>query len=63
MNGNRVGHGQQGEVVGPALSASNKGMAVLFPGSNAAANCFLTNVRHRHYRNPTAPAFQTHTLA
>ena len=47
-DGDRLGHGKQGEVVGPATSKSyrGKGVAVLFPGNKGAINCFLTNVRH-----------------
>ena len=47
-SGERVEHGQQGEVVGPALRDSHKGrgVAVRFLGINLATNCLLTEVRH-----------------
>ena len=46
-SGNRVEHGKQGEVVGPAASESTegKGVAVHFPGNKDAINCFLGSVR------------------
>ena len=46
-NGDKVVHGQQGEVVGPATSETHKGkgVAVLFPGNNTHVNCYLTTVR------------------
>ena len=51
---NRLEHGQRGEVVGPALSNSHKGrdVAVRFPGNGVAIECFPTEVRLRHCRNP-----------
>ena len=52
-DGDRLEHGQQVEVVGPALSDSYKGrgVAVLFPG-NLTTECFPSEVRHRYYRTP-----------
>ena len=56
-SGNRLEHGKQGEVVGPATSETHrgKGVAVLFPGNKGAINCYLTNVRAcRHPQLPVA---------
>ena len=45
-NGDRLEHGKQGEVVGPATSKSHKGkgVAVLFPGNKGAIICLLKGV-------------------
>ena len=44
--GNKVVHGQQGEVTGPATGKDrDKRVAVRFPGNNENVNCSLTNVR------------------
>ena len=54
-SGNQLEHGEQGEVVGPAISV--KGVAVRFPGNKGAISCYLTEVRRRRRRatTPTAP--------
>ena len=46
-SGDKVVHGQQGEVVGPATVETHKGkgVAVLFPGNTGLVNCNLTTVR------------------
>jgi len=46
-SGNKVVHGQQGEVTGPATGEAlkGKGVAVRFPGNTVSGNCFLTQVR------------------
>ena len=47
-NGDRVVHGEQGEVVGPAISV--KGVAVRFPGNKGTVSChlwYLYQVRRR----------------
>ena len=56
-NGDRLEHGKQGEVVGPATSYKGKGVDVRFPGNKGAISCWLTNVRRRRRRaaTPTAP--------
>ena len=44
--GDRVLHGQQGEVVGPATgSLTGKGLAMQFPGNKEPTCCPLTQVR------------------
>ena len=55
-SGNKLVHGQQGEVVGPATSeeAKGKGVNVLFPGNKSNVNCYLTTVR-RLRAAPAAP--------
>ena len=46
-NGDKVVHGQQGEVVGPATLETHKGkgVAVLFHGNKGRVNCYLDTVR------------------
>ena len=46
-SGNKLVHGQQGEVVGPATHATlkGKGVAVRSPGNKGSIGCFLTEVR------------------
>ena len=46
-SGNKLVHGQQGEVTGPATGESHKGngVAVLFPGNKGNVECDLTSVR------------------
>ena len=46
-SGNKVVHGQQGEVTGPATLESHKGKGVdvLFPGNKGNISCYLTSVR------------------
>ena len=57
-SGNKLVHGQQGEVTGPAVSESHrgKGVAVLFPGNKGDVNCPLDSVR----RLRAAPAAHPH---
>ena len=53
-DGDKVVHGQQGEVTGPATIETHKGkgVAVRFPGNNGSLECHLTEVR----RPRAAPA-------
>ena len=47
-SGNKLVHGQQGEVVGPGTGSKRtegKGVSVLFPGNKRGIGCFLTEVR------------------
>ena len=46
-SGDRLEHGKQGEVVGPAIHEDykGKGVEVRFPGSKRTISCHLTNVR------------------
>ena len=55
VSGDRVVHGKQGEVLGPAISESfrGKGVAVFFPGNKSAVECYLTSVRRRRRRAAT----------
>ena len=57
-SGNKLVHGQQGELVGPATSETHKGkgVAVRFPGNKVNVNCYLTEVR----RPRAAPAAHPH---
>jgi len=49
-NGDKLVHGHQGEVVGPATLKRHKGngVAVRFPGNKGDVECLLTQVRRRH---------------
>ena len=62
--GDKLVHGQQGEVVGPATLEryKGKGVRVLFPGNKGNIQCFLTYVR-RPRAAPAAhpPAYAPHT--
>ena len=64
-SGNKVVHGQQGEVVGPATLESHKGkgVKVLFPGNTLNIECYLTEVRRPPLRlccpHPPPPAPRT----
>ena len=46
-SGDKLVHGQQGEVVGPATleNTKGKGVAVLFHGNKGRVNCYLDTVR------------------
>ena len=46
LSGNKVVHGQQGDVTGPATLEHHKGpgLAVRFPGNTGMVNCSLTQV-------------------
>ena len=45
-DGDKLVHGQQGEVTGPGTgSLEGKGVAVLFPGNKGNVNCYLNSVR------------------
>ena len=57
-NGDKVVHGQRGEVVGPATGpkTKGKGVAVLFPGNKGAIECFLYQVRRLHAASASPPA-------
>ena len=51
--GDKIVHGQQGEVTRPATAESvkGKGVDVLFPGNNSIVSCTLDEVPH-HYPYP-----------
>ena len=46
LSGNKVVHGQQGEVTGPATLETHKGkrVAVLFPGNKGYVECSIDSV-------------------
>ena len=54
-SGERLEHGKQGEVVGPAPAESHegKGVDVRFPGSKGAISCHLNQVRRGRRRAAT----------
>ena len=47
-SGDRLEHGKQGEVVGPATTY--KGVTVRFPGNKRGIQCLLNSVRRRRTR-------------
>ena len=49
-DGDKLVHGQQGEMTGPAILESHKGkgVKVLFPGNKGGIDCLLTEVRRLH---------------
>ena len=57
-SGNKLVHGQQGEVVGPHTGENimGEGVTVLFPGNKGNVGCRLTQVRRRR----AAPAAHPH---
>ena len=61
---NKVVHGQQGAVAGPATSDTHKGkgVAVRFPGNTINVECYLTSVRRRRAApDATNPRLRPHT--
>ena len=55
-DGDKLVHGQQGEVVGPATgSHEGKGVAVLFPGNKGIIDCYLDTVRRLRAASTAAP--------
>ena len=63
--GDRLEHGNQGEVAGLATSKSHegKGVALRFPGNKGAINCLLNSVRRRRRRaQPTRSCQPPHLL-
>ena len=65
-DGDKLVHGQQGEVTGPATSVATKGKGVnvRFPGNKGDVNCYLTEVRRLIAASapppPPAPARAPH---
>ena len=63
-NGDKLVHGQQGEVTGPANSeeTKGKGVSVRFPGNKGNVSCYLTEVRRlRAVSTATPPPAAPHT--
>ena len=62
-NGDKVVHGQQGEVVGPAPTerTKGKGVRVLFPGNKGSVACILNEVRRLRAASAATPAPVLHT--
>ena len=56
-NGDKLVHGQRGEVVGPATveSIKGKGVRLLFPGNKGDVDCFLTDVRRLSAASAASP--------
>ena len=56
-SGDKLTHGQQGEVVGPATGAKHQGngLKMQFPGNKGHANCSLTRLS-REQPPPLPPA-------
>ena len=56
-DGDKLVHGQQGEVTGPPTLANvkGKGVKVLFPGNKGDVDCYLTDVRRLHAASAAIP--------
>jgi hypothetical protein len=55
-SGDKVVHGQQGEVVGPGFGYDkDQRVAVRLPGIKANANCYLTSVRRLRAASAASP--------
>ena len=54
-SGDKVVHGQKGNVVGPG-DATGKGVMVLFPGNKGSINLYLTDVRRPRAAPAATPA-------
>ena len=63
-DGDKLVHGQQGEVTGPATSESYKGKGVLvrFPGNKGNINCLLDQVRRLRAAAAATPTPAPHTI-
>jgi len=63
-NGDRLEHGKQGKVVGPATSerCGGTGVAVLFSGNKGVVYSYLTQARCRRSAHPQLPASLTDPL-
>ena len=62
-NGDKLVHGQQGEVVGPATLETHKGKGVnvRFPGNTASIGCFLNTVRRFRAASAATRPYVPHT--
>ena len=62
-DGDKLVHGQQGEVKGSATNESveGKGVDVLFPGNKGNTNCLLTEVRRLRAASAASPPPAPHT--
>ena len=54
-SGDKLVHGQQGEVKGAGLGEWTEGVEVLFPGNKASINCYLTMVRRLRAASAATP--------
>ena len=57
-DGDKLVHGQQGEVTGPPTLANvkGKGVKVLFPGNKGWVDCYLTTVRRLRAASANHPS-------
>ena len=62
-NGDKVVHGQQGEVMGPITREPHKGqgVAVCFPGNKRHKDCLLTEVRRLRAASAATRPYALHT--
>ena len=61
-DGDKLVHGQQGEVMGAAIGAlEGKGVCLRFPGNKGNANCWLTTVRRLRAASAATPPPAPHT--
>ena len=55
-DGDKLVHGQQGEVTGPGRGKwTGKGVEVLFPGNKDSINCYLYQVRRLRAASAATP--------
>ena len=61
--GDKLVHGQQGEVTEPAAAETHKGkgVEVLFPGNKGTVGCWLTTVRRLRAASAATPPPAPHT--
>ena len=63
-DGDKLVHGQQGEVVGPGTSSkrtAGEGVVVRFPGNTSLVGCFVTEVRRQRAAMPWLYALRLYT--
>ena len=64
MDGYKLVHGQQGEVMGPGTSSkrtAGEGVVVRFPGNTSLVGCFVTEVRRQRAAMPWLYALRLYT--
>ena len=61
--GDKIVHGQQGEVTGPATleTLKGKGVAVRFPGNKGNIECYLNTVRRLRAASAATRPYALHT--
>ena len=60
VDGDKLVHGKQGEVTGPARDHMLAMVAVRFPGNKGSIDCFVTEVRRRRAAPAAKPMLFPH---